>query len=157
MPTALSHPQYRRVVLLVLSTFLLIAAVYLLLPNRCNVVSAASCVQSIEQSSSIAPQYYWYTQQNVEAAIASQKKVVLFFYAPWCGTCSTLDDELQKESEQLNDNLTVLRVRYDTDTYMKRKYGVITQHTLVLVDEEQQAIRTWVGGGIDEINRQTSD
>lgn len=116
--------------------------------------SKTSTVSSGSQKSEIlAPNYIIYTP----AAFADAKKegkTILFFWAPWCGTCSALDDELKQRSSELPKDLTILRTNYDTQSDLKVKYNIITQHTLVQVDKDGNEIKKWIGGGVDLIKQQ---
>jgi thioredoxin 1 len=90
---------------------------------------------------------------------AAATKRVLFFYANWCPTCKPIDAELSKQSAEIPDGMTVIRVNYndaDTDQTEKdlaKKYGVTYQHTFVQLDAAGEAIATWNGGGLAELTK----
>lgn len=79
-------------------------------------------------------------------AYAKTGKVVLFFRASWCPTCHALDADLKESLKDLPKDLTILDVNYDTETALKQKYGVTSQHTLVQVDAAGNQITKWSGG-----------
>jgi len=79
-------------------------------------------------------------------ALAEEGDVVLFFQASWCPSCRVLDRDIQANLDQLPEDLAILRLDYDTEIDMRRKYGVTTQHTLVQVDAEGNEIKKWSGG-----------
>ena len=92
-----------------------------------------------------------------DAALASATengRAVLFFKANWCSTCSVLDKELINEEGELPIDATILKLDYDKEKELKKKYGVTIQHTLVLVDDEGEEAKKWVGGGIETIKQQ---
>ena len=62
----------------------------------------------------IAPHYAWYTEASLKRSLATGR-VVLYFYAPWCSTCSVLDDELRKKSAKLPPDVTILKINYDSE------------------------------------------
>jgi thiol-disulfide isomerase/thioredoxin len=138
------------------STFILVTIIgySLFRPGTCFATFSKCPTATVEQTSQIAPHYLWYTQQNFEAMSHTNDKIVLFFYAPWCGTCSVLDDELIKYPERLDPGITVLKVEYDKDRVMKDRYGVVVQHTLVLVDHDGKELRKWIGGDIAKLNHE---
>jgi hypothetical protein len=41
--------------------------------------------------------------------------------------------------------ITILKTDYDSETELKKKYGVTTQHTLVQVDKDGNLIKKWSG------------
>ena len=69
--------------------------------------------------------------------------VVLFFHASWCPDCKATDTSLTTDG--VPDGLTVVKVDYDTETDLKKKYGITQQHTFVEVDPEQMAVSKWTG------------
>ena len=78
---------------------------------------------------------------------ANDGKVVLFFKASWCPSCRALDSDIKSSLNDIPDGVTILEVDYDTNQDLRKKYGVTTQHTLVQVDSEGNAITKWSGGG----------
>ncbi len=77
---------------------------------------------------------------------AATRDVVLFFHASWCPTCKTLDKSINANTANIPDGLTILKTNYDTETELKKKYGVTYQHTLVQVDGDGNLIKKWSGG-----------
>jgi len=98
----------------------------------------------------LAPGYYTYTP----AALGTAQRTgiaVLYFWAPWCSSCTSLDIELQDKKASIPEGITVLRVDYDQAQELRAKYNVVTQHTFVQVDAAGNALSTWVGGDIEEL------
>lgn len=99
--------------------------------------------------------YLAYSEANFQAT--SDKRRVLFFYASWCPTCRPADKEFQASSDQIPEDVVVLRVNYnDSDTDRSEKaladrYGVTYQHTFVQIDENGNEIAKWNGGAMDEL------
>lgn len=79
-------------------------------------------------------------------ANAENGKVVLFFHAAWCPTCIALDNNIKNSADDIQSNLTILKVDYDSATELKKKYGVTYQHTMVQVDANGEQIAKWSGG-----------
>ncbi len=93
----------------------------------------------------IVPGYLEYS----EAALAlaqTRGKVVLYFWAPWCTSCSTLDQELLKDPTLIPSGVTLLRIEYDHADALKARYHVTTQHTFVQIDALGEPLTSWVGG-----------
>lgn len=78
-------------------------------------------------------------------ANADMGDVVLFFKAGWCPTCNALDRDINTKLDQLPEDVTVLKVDYDSNQTLKQKYGVKIQHTLIQVDSEGNEIKQWQG------------
>jgi thioredoxin 1 len=79
-------------------------------------------------------------------AMAESGDVVLFFKAPWCPSCRTLDADIKASMSDIPAGVTILEVDYDAAADLKRKYGVTMQHTLVQVDKDGNQINKWSGG-----------
>jgi thioredoxin 1 len=69
--------------------------------------------------------------------------VVLFFAASWCPTCQAADESLTRAG--VPDGLTVVKVDYDEETDLKRRYGVTVQHTFVQVDTDGNQLAKFAG------------
>lgn len=78
-------------------------------------------------------------------ARAATGDVVLFFHASWCPSCRGLNADIEKNLETIPAQLSILKVDYDTETELKKKYGVTYQHTLVQVDKDGNLIKKWSG------------
>ncbi|MFM2381929.1 MAG: hypothetical protein RLZZ76_696 [Candidatus Parcubacteria bacterium] len=78
-------------------------------------------------------------------ALAEKGDVVLFFKASWCPTCKALDADIKANAGSITEGVTILEVNYDTETALKQKYGVTSQHTLVQVDKDGKLISKWSG------------
>lgn len=78
--------------------------------------------------------YTAYNTEAVSAALAAKKNVVLFFHAGWCPTCKAADGNFQKET--LPANTVVFKTDYDSNTDLRKKYGVTSQHTFVSLNAD---------------------
>jgi len=77
---------------------------------------------------------------------ASTGDVVLFFHAGWCPSCRGLSSDIESKETSIPNGVSILKLDYDTETALKQKYGVTTQHTLVQVDKDGNLIKKWSGG-----------
>lgn len=125
----------------------------------CVQAHAVTCFQNQEKqpptevSMELAPNYFTYSKNTLEMARELHKTVVLYFWAPWCTSCSSLDQELEEGTEKIPDSVAVLRIDYDKASELKKQYNIITQHTFVQLDENGNAVSTWVGGNISDFQR----
>lgn len=76
---------------------------------------------------------------------AESGNVVLFFHATWCPYCRSLESDINANLGNIPDDLTILKVDYDKETALRKKYGITTQHTLVQVDANGELITKWIG------------
>lgn len=97
-------------------------------------------------------QYIAYTPESFQEA--SDKKRVLFFHAAWCPTCKQADQEFNAQISSLPSNVVLFKTDYDTNTELKKKFGITYQHTFVLTDENGDEVKKWNGGSIDRLLRE---
>lgn len=87
----------------------------------------------------------WTYQDYSETAFKSTTgKKILFFHATWCSSCKSADTNLQ--SETIAEGVNIFKVDYDSSIEMRQKYGVVGQHTFVLVDDNMKKIKLMVWG-----------
>lgn len=98
----------------------------------------------------LTSKYRDYSEAALNEA-TQQGTALLFFYASWCPTCRAAEQDIVENFEQLPENLTILKVDYDTEDELKNKYGIVNQHTFVQVDSAGNIITKWLGGGTETI------
>lgn len=69
-----------------------------------------------------------------DAVLTNGKTKVLFFSASWCPECKESDALLKTLLPSSDYSRSVYKVDYDTAKELKAKYGVVYQHTFVVVD-----------------------
>jgi len=89
-----------------------------------------------------------FTKTDYDAAIASNKLVVLYFYANWCPLCKVEFPIIQEAFNELTTDKAIgFRVNYkDSDTdkdeeNLARQYGIPYQHTKVFVRNGKQILK----------------
>jgi thioredoxin-like negative regulator of GroEL len=71
---------------------------------------------------------------------------ILIFSATWCPSCRSLDKDIKDNLTKIPADVALFVVDYDTNTALRQQYSVTTQHTLVLVESDGTAIKSWRGG-----------
>lgn len=95
--------------------------------------------------------YLDYSAQNFAQAKKHGKTLLFFAATTWCSNCLAIEEEIIKRNSELPKELTILKVDYDRDSDMKAKYGVTMQTTLILLDEDGNEIRRWIGTDFDNL------
>jgi thiol:disulfide interchange protein len=122
----------------------------------CTVVQA-TCSNTASQSATLAisqelaPDYYTYSPAGVEKALAEGQRVVLYFWAPWCSSCSSVDLDLLARKAQVPLGVKMFRVSYDKEHELRQKYAITVQHSFVQIDQNYHSLQHWVGGEMDEV------
>jgi len=76
-----------------------------------------------------------FENQNFDDLI--KEKVLVDFYADWCGPCKMLGPELEK----VESDLSVVKVNVDEHEEIARSYGVMSIPTIVLFNNSQEIKR----------------
>jgi len=76
-------------------------------------------------------------KDNFKDLINAESKVVVDFYATWCGPCKMLGPVL----ENYQSNIKVIKVDTDEFDELSREYGVMSIPTLVLIENGKEVKR----------------
>lgn len=95
--------------------------------------------------------YQNYSPELVKSEQQAGRTVVLFFHASWCPYCKEADANFQANLDKIPQGVTVLKTDYDSNTDLKKKYGVTYQHTFVQIDSQGNLVSKWSGGDIDNL------
>lgn len=84
-----------------------------------------------------------YKDYSSESLSSAKWNIVLFFAASWCPSCKTADKNLSAEA--IPEGLTILKLDYDSNLELRKKYSITSQHAFVQVDNEGNEIEKWYG------------
>lgn len=68
--------------------------------------------------------------------VASEKPVLIDFYAEWCGPCKTLAPILKDVAKEMGDAAKVIKIDIDKNPVLAQKLGVRSVPTLMIYKEE---------------------
>lgn len=71
------------------------------------------------------------------------ERVILFFTAPWCPSCTDAQNNIEINQKEIPANVAVVRVDFDHNNELREKYNVNKQHTFVLIDKSGEEISRW--------------
>ncbi|MDP3178456.1 MAG: thioredoxin family protein [Spirochaetaceae bacterium] len=91
-----------------------------------------------------------FTTLDEARAMAAKKPTYLFFSASWCPTCRSALKEIDARAKELEE-VAILIVDYDRSAELKKRYGIVSQHSFVRIDPTGTVLAAWNGGGVDEI------
>lgn len=102
--------------------------------------------QETETNTASGPGKY-VTLEEYESAKSSYSEtdVVLFFNANWCSTCKVARDNIESSLLSIPADLTIVLVDFDTETELRKQYGVVIQHTFVQIDAAGNELARWSG------------
>ncbi len=77
--------------------------------------------------------YQSFKPAKFEKLKREQATFALYFHANWCGTCRVMDDMLFRYQTTFPNE--ILKVDFDRNTSLKRRYRVVTPSTIVFFRE----------------------
>ena len=85
------------------------------------------------------------TNENFEkGVINSSQKVIVDFFATWCGPCQMLAPVLNEIAEEYKDKIKVCKINVDEEQELAEKFEVVSIPTLVIF-ENGQPVKKSVG------------
>jgi thioredoxin 1 len=70
-----------------------------------------------------------------EVVLKSNKPVLVDFWASWCSPCKLLLPTLDKLSEEVGDDVLIVKVNVDDNVGLAKDYGVRSIPTLLLIED----------------------
>ncbi|MCP4523521.1 MAG: peptide-methionine (R)-S-oxide reductase MsrB [Candidatus Gracilibacteria bacterium] len=102
----------------------------------------------------INSQYTNYSDEKLQNA--KEEFLILFFHATWCPSCTKFEEKVLEET--IPDNIKIFKVDFDTQHTLRKKYNIITQTSFVLVDNNGNVKKRWIGAKqIQDIVQQLQD
>ena len=70
-----------------------------------------------------------------EQVLKNEKPVLVDFWAEWCGPCKMLTPILEELSDELKDEVNIIKVNLDENQELAMKYSIRSIPTLLLFKE----------------------
>lgn len=99
----------------------------------------------LARSEEFTDTYQPYTKELFDSSLARGDTVLLFFWAPWCSTCSIHDTDFKEHAEDIPNKVMILRVHFDNETILKKELGVVHKDTFIGFTKEKGEVGRWIG------------
>ncbi|MBR5069255.1 MAG: thioredoxin [Bacteroidales bacterium] len=73
------------------------------------------------------------TDQNANEILASDKLVVIDFWAPWCGPCQRLSPIVEQLAEEYEDKAEICKYNVDEGEDLTAKFGIRNIPVVILI------------------------
>ena len=84
-------------------------------------------------------------EENFEnEVLKSEKKVIVDFYADWCGPCQIMSPVIDEIAEELGENVKVCKVNSDENMNLLEQFGIMSIPTIIVFINGEVA-KTFVG------------
>lgn len=91
-----------------------------------------------------------------EKVLKNNKKVLVDFYADWCGPCRMLSPIIEEIAKE-NDEYEFVKVNVDDCPEVSRKYGVMSIPTLIVFENGVEKKKTLGFHSLDEVKEFLKD
>ncbi len=81
------------------------------------------------------------TEENFEEVLKDNKKILIDFYADWCGPCQVLSP-IVEEVAKSNKDIKVIKINIDKSDSIAMDYGVMYIPTLVVIENSEEVNRS---------------
>lgn len=84
-----------------------------------------------------------YTDYDEAKLASTDGKKVLFFHAPWCWQCRSIEAGITTPGSIPSD-VTIFKVDYDSNQALRKKYDVRLQTTFIVLDDQNESEKKYV-------------
>lgn len=91
-----------------------------------------------------------------EKVLKNNKKVLVDFYADWCGPCRMLSPVIEEIAKE-NDEYEFVKVNVDDCPDVSRKYGIMSIPTLIVFENGAEKKKTLGFHSLDEVKEFLKD
>lgn len=116
--------------------------------SHSNSIGSNETASNSVNSEALNARYIDYSDEKLAIATSEDGRAVLFFAAlDWCVSCQAADRDFKANFDEIPDDVSILKIDYDNDNVMKRKYNIVGQDTFIQVKGDGTEITRWSSGG----------
>lgn len=100
-------------------------------------------------------QYLSYSSSTYNELNGSEP-FALFFHAEWCPTCKALEADIDSSLSGFAPGVKIVEANFDTETELRKTYGVNVQSTVVIIDANGNKVKTLAAPSAAEVEAELS-
>lgn len=82
-----------------------------------------------------------FDEDSLKEVLQSKKKVLVDFFATWCGPCKMLAPILEEICKEVGEEVVIGKIDVDENFDLARSYGIMSVPTLLLFDNGEEVKR----------------
>ena len=106
-----------------------------------NIVNNDIAERSKKQDSIITSGIEVNSKNFESEVINSDKKVLIDFYATWCGPCKIISPVLEEVATE-NEDIKLVKIDVDKNEDLAYKYGITAMPTIIVIENGQEINRS---------------
>lgn len=83
-----------------------------------------------------------FNENSFKEALGSNKKVLVDFFATWCGPCKMLAPILEEIRQEVGEDVIIGKVDVDDNFDLARSYGIMSVPSLIVFSNGEEKSRT---------------
>ena len=83
-----------------------------------------------------------FNEDSLKESLQSKKKVLVDFFATWCGPCKMLSPILEEIRDELGDDIIIGKVDVDENFDLARSYGIMSVPTIIVFKKGEESLRS---------------
>ncbi len=112
--------------------------------------TASPTTSNTVTTSSQPGQYITLAEYTANPTQYSQTKKVYFFHASWCPICQAIEKQIQADTTRIPAGVTFIKTDFDSNTQLRKQYGVTYQYTFVQIDDTGNEVSQWTASTLDK-------
>ncbi len=83
-----------------------------------------------------------FNENSFKEALASNKTILVDFYATWCGPCKMLSPVLEEIRQEVSEDIVIGKIDVDENFDIARSYGIMSVPTLLVFKKGEESLRS---------------
>lgn len=129
-------------IFIIISGIVLGAKILLIKPEEkiANVENEEVKGINIEDLVPVSKQEVNENREKIREKIKNNKKIILYYYADWCGMCTKISKDMDKLIDE-NKDIEIIKIDTEIEKDLKEEYNIEAIPTLILIKNQEEIDR----------------